>query len=92
MYTRRHIYDHGKTRFRRIPFTSLARLAHRSQDPRVRTLASEVGDLRSSLAAAARGGEPKAFETALQALEAKQLALGQVSRDYKDHLRARLDA
>ena len=41
------------------------------------------------MAAAARGGEPKAFETALQALEAKQLALGQVSRDYKDHLRVR---
>jgi hypothetical protein len=67
----------------------LARLARRSQDPRVRALASEVGDLRSGLAAAARGGEPKAFETALQALEAKQLALGQVSRDYKDHLRVR---
>jgi hypothetical protein len=39
---------------------------------------------------AARGGEPKAFETALQALEAKQLKLGQVSRDYKDNLRVRI--
>ena len=67
----------------------LARLTRRSPDPRVRTLASEVGELRSALEAAARSDKPEAFDTALQALEAKQLALGQVSRDYKDHLRVR---
>ncbi len=63
-----------------------ARLTRRSQDPRVRALADEVGKLRTELAGAARG-QPGAFEKALQALEAKQQALGEVSRDYKDHLR-----
>jgi hypothetical protein len=55
----------------------------------VRTLASEVGALRSALEAAAGSDKPDAFDTALRALEAKQLALGQVRRDYKDHLRVR---
>ena len=67
----------------------LARLAHRSDSPKIRALASEVNDRRAALAAAARLGEPRAFEMALRALEAKQLALGQISRDYKDHLRVR---
>lgn len=67
----------------------LARLAHRSDSPKIRALASEIGDLRAALAAAARSDEPEAFETALRALEAKRLALGRVSRDYKDHLRVR---
>jgi CHAT domain-containing protein len=65
----------------------LARLTRRSQDPRVQTLAAEVGKLRSALAAAARATEPGAFDQALQALEAKQQELGRISRDYKDHLR-----
>ena len=64
----------------------LARLTRRSQDPRVRALAGEVSRLRAALVAAARA-EPGAFDKTLQALEAKQLALGAVSRDYKDHLR-----
>jgi CHAT domain-containing protein len=64
----------------------LAGLARRSQDPRVRMLADEVGRLRTALAGATRA-EPDAFDKALQALEAKQQALGTVSRDYKDHLR-----
>jgi CHAT domain-containing protein len=64
----------------------LARLTRRSQDPRVRALADEVGKLRATLAGAARGA-PGTFDKTLQALEAKQLALGEVSRDYKDHLR-----
>jgi CHAT domain-containing protein/tetratricopeptide (TPR) repeat protein len=64
----------------------LARLARRSQDPRVRMLAEEVGKLRTTVAAAARA-ESGAFNKALPALEAKQQALGEVSRDYKDHLR-----
>jgi tetratricopeptide (TPR) repeat protein/CHAT domain-containing protein len=64
----------------------LARLTRRSQDPRVRALADEVGKLRSTLAGAARGA-PGTFNKTLQALEAQQLALGEVSRDYKDHLR-----
>jgi CHAT domain-containing protein len=49
-------------------------------------LADEVGKLRAALTGAARA-EPDAFDKALQALEAKQRALGAVSRDYKDHLR-----
>ena len=54
------------------------------------SLAKAIADLRSGLAAAARSDAPKeVFETAMQGLEAKQLALGQVSRDYKDHLRVR---
>jgi CHAT domain-containing protein/Flp pilus assembly protein TadD len=64
----------------------LARLVRRSQDPRVRALADVVAKLRSTLAGAARGA-PGTFDKALQALEAKRLALGEVSRDYKDHLR-----
>jgi CHAT domain-containing protein len=64
----------------------LAHLTRRSQDPRVRTIAEEVSNLRATLVAAARS-EPRAFGKALQTLEAKQLALGAVSRDYKDHLR-----
>src|SRR6202035_3799696 len=63
----------------------LAGLTRRSQDPRVQTLAAQVGKLRAALAAAARATEPRAFDQALQALE--QQELGQVSRDYKDHLR-----
>jgi CHAT domain-containing protein len=66
--------------------TYLARLARRSQDPRVQTLADEVGKLRTALTGASRG-KPDAFDKALQALEARQQALGTVSRDYKDHLR-----
>ena len=64
----------------------LARLVRRSKDPRVRALAGEVGKLRGALAGAMRA-KPDAFEKALRALDAKQLALGAVSRDYKDHLR-----
>jgi CHAT domain-containing protein/Tfp pilus assembly protein PilF len=66
--------------------TYLARMARRSQDPRVRALAEELAKLRSALAAVARA-EPAALEKTLQLLEAKQLALGAVNRDYKDHLR-----
>jgi CHAT domain-containing protein/tetratricopeptide (TPR) repeat protein len=64
----------------------LARLTRRSQDPRVRALADEVGKLRAALVRAAKAS-PSTFEKALQALEAKQQALGTISRDYKDHLR-----
>jgi CHAT domain-containing protein/tetratricopeptide (TPR) repeat protein len=64
----------------------LARLARRSQDPRVQMLADEVGKLRTALADATRA-EPDAFDKTLQVLEASQQALGTVSRDYKDHLR-----
>jgi hypothetical protein len=53
----------------------------------VRKLADEVRKLRTDVTAAARA-EPGGFDKALQALEAKQQALGEVSRDYKDHLRA----
>jgi tetratricopeptide (TPR) repeat protein len=64
----------------------LARITRRSQDPQIRTLAGEVSKLRARLVTAAQA-EPGAFDKALQALEAKQLVLGAVSRDYKDHLR-----
>jgi hypothetical protein len=61
----------------------LARLIRGSQDSRVRTLAEQVGNLRTAVAGAVRA-EPSAFEKALQAMEAKQQALGEVSRDYRD--------
>ncbi|MDE5454137.1 tetratricopeptide repeat protein [Bradyrhizobium sp. CSA112] len=72
----------------------LARLARRSADPRVRALADEVGRLRLSLVGAWRSalsgaaqGTSGTYDEALQAWETKQRALGEVSRDYKDHLR-----
>jgi tetratricopeptide (TPR) repeat protein len=64
----------------------LLSLTRRSQDPRVRALAEEVSKLRATLASAAwveRGD----FDRALQALEAKQLALGAISRGYTEVLR-----
>jgi len=67
----------------------LARLARRSDSPKIRALADQVAELRGGLNAAPRSEKPDGFETARQALEAKQLALGQISRDYKDHLRVR---
>ena len=48
----------------------------------MRTLAGEVGKLRAALVTAAQA-EPGAFDKALQALEAKQRALGKVSRDLR---------
>ena len=65
----------------------LARITRSSQDPRVRTLAGEVGKLRAALATAAQQAEPGAFDKALQALDAKQRDLGKFSRLYEDHLR-----
>jgi CHAT domain-containing protein len=89
----------------------LARLIRRAQDPRVQMLANDVHKLRTAVATAAdnfgrlhaavadAGGAvqagPDAFDKVLQALEAKELALGEISGDYKDHLRvqtANLDA
>jgi hypothetical protein len=67
----------------------LARLTRLSQDPRVRTLADEVAKLRAALAAVAQA-KPQVLENTLQTLEAKQQALGAVSRVYKDHLRVLL--
>ncbi|MDE5454134.1 tetratricopeptide repeat protein [Bradyrhizobium sp. CSA112] len=64
----------------------LARITRGSQDPRVRTLAGEVGKLRAALVTAAQA-EPGVFDKALQALDAKQRELGEFSRLYKDHLR-----
>jgi CHAT domain-containing protein/Tfp pilus assembly protein PilF len=64
----------------------LARIARRSQDPKMRTLVGEVNKLRAALVTAAQA-EPGAFDKALQALEAKQRELGKFSRLYQDHLR-----
>ncbi|MBO0837006.1 MAG: tetratricopeptide repeat protein, partial [Actinobacteria bacterium] len=63
----------------------LARLARRSQDPRVHTLVSDIGQLRQTLAAAAQG-EPDAFEKTLQALEGKQRELVRISPAYSSRL------
>jgi CHAT domain/Tetratricopeptide repeat len=65
----------------------LARIARNSEDPRVRTLAGEIGKLRAALVTAATQAEPGAFDKALQALEAKQRDLGKVSRIYENQLR-----
>ncbi|MCS3932080.1 CHAT domain-containing protein/Tfp pilus assembly protein PilF [Bradyrhizobium elkanii] len=72
----------------------LARLARLSADPRVRALADEVGRQRlslvgvwrSALSGAARGAS-NTYDEALRAWETKQRALGELSRDYNDHLR-----
>jgi CHAT domain-containing protein/Tfp pilus assembly protein PilF len=64
----------------------LARLTRRSQDARVRTLADELGKLRTALAVAARGA-PDEFAKTLRALEAKQQTLVAASPDYKNRLR-----
>src|SRR5207302_5020843 len=42
----------------------LARLTRRSQDPRVQTLAADVGKLRAALAGVARATKPGAFDQA----------------------------
>jgi hypothetical protein len=64
----------------------LARLTRHSEDPRVRTLADQLGKLRTRLVAAARGA-PDAFEKTLQALEAKQQELVVTSPEYRNRLR-----
>jgi CHAT domain-containing protein/Tfp pilus assembly protein PilF len=64
----------------------LARLARRSQDPRVQALVNDIGKLRAILAAAAEKA-PAAFEKTLQALEGKRRELIDASPDYKDRLR-----
>jgi CHAT domain-containing protein/Flp pilus assembly protein TadD len=64
----------------------LARIARQSQDPRVQTLAGDIGRLRTTLVAAAQGA-PDAFERMLQALEGKRRELIDVSPQYKNRLR-----
>jgi CHAT domain-containing protein len=64
----------------------LARLARRSEDPRVQALVNDIGRLRATLAAAAQSA-PDAFEKTLQALEGKQRELVAVSPEYNDRLR-----
>jgi CHAT domain-containing protein/Flp pilus assembly protein TadD len=64
----------------------LARVARRSQDPRVKTLAEDIKRLRSTVAVAAQK-KSGSFDQTLQQLENKQRMLGAVSQDYKDHLR-----
>jgi hypothetical protein len=68
----------------------LARLARRSQNPRVQTLAADVSRLRAALAAATQGA-PDAFEKTLVALEGKRRELIDASPEYKDRLQV-LDA
>ncbi|MFO1434132.1 MAG: tetratricopeptide repeat protein [Candidatus Competibacteraceae bacterium] len=67
----------------------LARLARRSEDPRIRTLAQEIAAQRDQLAKLTHAGKTDEATKVLTELEAKELQLGQVSRDYKDHLRVR---
>jgi CHAT domain-containing protein len=64
----------------------LARLARRSQDPRVQALANDIVKLRATLAAAAQGA-PDAIERILHALEAKRRDLIDANPDYKNRLR-----
>ena len=67
----------------------LAGLVRRSQDPRVVALGRGVAGLRARLASLAHAGQGDAAAEVLGELEAKEAALGQVSRAYKDHLRVR---
>jgi CHAT domain-containing protein/Tfp pilus assembly protein PilF len=67
----------------------LARLARRSQDPRVQALVNDIGRLRATLAAAARGA-PDAFEKTLQTLEEKRQELIGISPEYQNRLQAQV--
>jgi tetratricopeptide (TPR) repeat protein/CHAT domain-containing protein len=68
----------------------LARLTRRGEDPRIQDLAGEIRERRAQLAVAYHGGADKAQVEALtQELEAKELALGRLSRDYEQHLQVR---
>jgi CHAT domain-containing protein len=63
----------------------LTRLVRRSQDPRVRALASDVGRLRQTLADVARG-TPDVFEKTLQTLDGMRSALIDASPEYRSRL------
>jgi CHAT domain-containing protein/tetratricopeptide (TPR) repeat protein len=63
----------------------VARLVRRSQNPRVQTLASDIGKLRQTLADATRR-TPDAFEKTLQTLEGKRRELIDASPEYKSRL------
>jgi CHAT domain-containing protein/tetratricopeptide (TPR) repeat protein len=68
----------------------LARIARRWEDARARGLAVEIADLRAGLARAFHGGATKdEVMTLARQLEAKELALGRISRDYEQHLQVR---
>jgi hypothetical protein len=69
--------------------TYLARLVRRSEDPRVRALAQAIAGLRGQLSALTREDNAEEAMKVLAELEAQELKLGRVSRDYQDHLRVR---
>jgi CHAT domain-containing protein/tetratricopeptide (TPR) repeat protein len=68
----------------------LARLERRSSDPRIRTLATEIKQLHQHLAKLFQGGGSGAQVKDLTAeLDAKELELGQISRDYAPYLQVK---
>ena len=66
----------------------LARIARRGQDPRAQDLAREIAALRATLAKAFHGGGVD-VDALKRDLDAKELALGKVSRDYAQRLQVR---
>lgn len=69
--------------------TYLARVARRGQDPRAQELAGEIAALRARLARAFHGAGEVDIDALKHELDAKELALGKVSRDYAQHLQVR---
>ncbi len=65
----------------------LARLVHRTQDPAIRDIASQIGRLHAQLAQLQNQGRPT-FELGEQ-LNAKELELGRLSRAYGSQLQVR---
>ena len=68
----------------------IGRMVRRGADPRVQDLARDIAGFRRQLARLSSGGGQPAQVAALTArLEANELALGRLSRDYQQHLQVR---
>ena len=68
----------------------LAQIVRRGDDPKAQDLAREIATLRGRLARLFHGGgEAKEIEQLQRDLDAKELALGRVSRNYQRHLQVR---
>jgi hypothetical protein len=68
----------------------LGRMVWRGADPRAQALGIEIAALRRQLAGLSHtGGRAEQFAALTAALEAQELALGRISRDYAQHLQVR---
>ena len=68
----------------------LARLERRSPDPRIRTVAAEIGQLHQQLAKLFQsGGSGQQVKDLTAQMDAKELELGRISRDYAPYLQVK---